>query len=212
MIMTPKILLIEDDDSVRESLQKLLEAEHYQVHPAYDAIGALQQFKADRTDLVVLDINLGLDNGWEVFEALTKINPFVPTIVITAEWGQRERAVTLGVEGLIEKPIDVPVFLKMIRDLLAETTEAKLNRICGNEEYSHYVPRHYEPYLQRLLERYNAPLRMASGPQFTTVSKDVDAEFSQTFTPETHESNDFYENDPVDSEKTSQSRRRLQCR
>lgn len=159
MLMKHKILVVDDDRPVLESLTKLLKAEHYDVYPARDGIEAIDCFNSKRFDLVVLDINLGADNGWKVFETMTATNPFVPTIVITAEWGQREKAVTLGVEGLIEKPIDVPVFLKMIRELLAETTEAKLKRICGNDAYCRYIGRHYEPYLRMLQERYNAPLR-----------------------------------------------------
>ncbi len=159
--MKPKLLVVDDDHSVRESLTKLLEAEHYEVYPARDAVEAMDHFNSKPMDLVVLDINLGMDDGWKVFETMTIKNPFVPTIIITAEWGQREQAVTLGVEGLIEKPIDVPAFLKMIRELLAETTEAKLKRICGNDAYSRYISRHYEPYLRMLQKRYDAPLRMA---------------------------------------------------
>lgn len=160
MLMKHKILVVDDDRPVLESLTKLLKAEHYEVYPARDAVEAMECFNSIAVDLVVLDINLGADNGWKVFETMTATNPFVPTIVITAEWGQRERAVALGVEGLIEKPIDVAVFLKMIRELLAETTEAKLKRICGNDAYCRYVGRHYEPYLRMLQERYNAPLRL----------------------------------------------------
>ena len=160
--MKPKILVVDDDRSVLESLTKLLEGEHYEVYPARDAIEAMEYFYSEPIDLVVLDINLGVDNGWKIFETMTITNPFVPTIVITAEWGQREQAVTFGVEGLIEKPIDVPAFLNMIRDLLAETTEAKLKRICGNDAYCRYIGRHYEPYLRMLQKRYDAPLRMAS--------------------------------------------------
>lgn len=158
--MKPKLLLVEDDHAVRESLRKVLEAQNYEVFPARDGSEALEHFSAQRIDLVVLDINLGADNGWKVFETMTITNPFVPTIVITAEWGQREQAVALGVEGLIEKPIDVPVFLSMIRDLLAETTEAKLKRMCGDDAYCHYVGRHYEPYLRALQKRYAAPFKM----------------------------------------------------
>jgi hypothetical protein len=66
------------------------------------------------------------------------------------------------VEGLIEKPIYVPAFLEMIRDLLAETTEGRLKRICGNEAYCRYISRHYEPYLRALQERYAAPLKLTS--------------------------------------------------
>lgn len=162
MLMKPKILVVDDDRSVLESLTKLLEAEHYEVYPARDAIEAMEYFNSKPIDLVVLDINLGTDNGWKVFETMTITKPFVPTIVITAEWGQREQAVTLGVEGLIEKPIDVPAFLKMIRELLAETTEAKLKRICGNDAYCRYIGQHYEPYLRMLQKRYATPFKMTS--------------------------------------------------
>ena len=160
MLMKPKLLIVDDDHSVCESLRKLLESRNYEVFPARDAREALDYFNSQPIDLVVLDINLGAENGWKVFEAMTVKNPFVPTIVITAEWGQRERAVSLGVEGLIEKPIDVPALLNMIRELLAETTEAKLKRICGDATYCRYIGRHYEPYLRLLQKRYNAPLRM----------------------------------------------------
>ena len=160
--MKHKLLLVDDDRSVLESLTKLLEAENYEVYPARDAIEAMDYFNSNPIDLVVLDINLGADNGWKVFETMTKKNPFVPTIVITAEWGQREQAIALGVEGLIEKPIDVPAFLEMIRELLAETTEAKLKRICGKDAYCRYISRHYEPYVRTLQERYATPLKMTS--------------------------------------------------
>lgn len=162
MLMKPKLLVVDDDRSVLESLTRLLETEQYEVYPARDATEAMDFFNSKPIDLVVLDINLGADSGWKVFETMTTTNPFVPTIVITAEWGQREKAVTLGVEGLIEKPIEVPAFLKMIREFLAETTEAKLKRICGNDAYCRYIGRHYEPHLRMLQKRYAAPLKMTS--------------------------------------------------
>lgn len=174
--MKHKLLVIDDDHSVRESLTKLLEAEHYEVYPARDAVDAMEIFGSKPIDLVVLDINLGADNGWKVFEAMTIKNPFVPTIVITAECGQREQAVALGVEALIEKPIDVPAFLETIRELLAETTEAKLKRICGDDAYCRYIGRHYEPYLRMLQKRYAAPLRVSSRSK-PPHKKKVDAEF-----------------------------------
>lgn len=181
--MKSKLLVVDDDQSVRESLRKLLESQGYEVFPARDASQALDHFGSDRIDLVLLDINLGADNGWKVFEAMTARNPFVPTIVITAEWGQREQAVALGVEGLIEKPIDVPVLLKLIRDLLAETTEAKLKRICGNDTYCHYVGRQYEPYLRMLQERYNAPFKIRDSP---SESPNVDTALPTVITDSSH--------------------------
>lgn len=177
MLMKPKILIVDDDRPVLESLTKLLEAQQYEVYPARDAIEAMEYFNSQPMDLVVLDINLGVDNGWKVFEKMTSTKPFVPTIVITAEWGQREQAVALGVDGLIEKPIDVPAFLKMIREFLAETTEAKLRRICGNDAYCRYIGRHYEPYLRMLQKRYAAPFRMATRNEVLSDEEpDADAE------------------------------------
>jgi len=166
--MKPRLLVVDADHSVCESLRKLLEAHNYEVYPARSAGEALEQFGSQPMDLVVLDLNLGADDGWRVFEAMTVRNPSVPTIIITGEWGQREQGAALGVEGLIEKPIDVPAFLGMIRELLAETSEAKLNRIRGNAAYCRYIRRHYEPYLRMLHERYNAPLRMASRAEMPT--------------------------------------------
>lgn len=162
MLMKYKLLIIDDDHSVRESLTKLLELERYEVYPARDASEALDYFNSRPIDLVVLDINLGSDNGWQVFETMTVKNPFVPTIVVTAERGQWEQAVTFGVEGLIEKPIDVPAFLKLIRDLLAETAQSKPKQARHKCASGGYVGRNYEPHLRMLQKRYAAPLRMTS--------------------------------------------------
>lgn len=217
MKKTPKLLLVDDDHSVRESLQKLLIAEHYDVYPASDVIGAMEHFKTERIDLVILDINLGTDNGWNVFEKMTAINPFVPTIIITAEWGQQERAVTLGVEALVEKPIDVLAFLKMIRSLLAETKEERMKRICGDDEYCRYVAGHHETFLRSLLERHNTPFKLSPSdqpPRSESAPSSINADAQQAIDslPALPKSNDSYENDPMDSEIAAPPKLRLKCR
>mgnify|MGYP001548327535 CR=1 FL=1 len=155
-----KLLVVDDDHAVLNSLKKLLVAEHYDVCPARDAGEAIACFKSHRIDLVILDINLGTDNGWHVFEQMTRTNPFVPTIVITAEFGQSERALALGVEGLIEKPIDVPAFLEMIRELLAESPAARRRRICGSDKYCRFITRPCKPFLTKLADRCSAPMQL----------------------------------------------------
>jgi DNA-binding response OmpR family regulator len=159
---TTKILIIDDDYEVRNALAKLLEAERYQVYSAEDAREALKCFKSRRISLVILDLNLRFESGWQVFQEMTETDPFVPTIIITGEWGQQERAAKLGVEGLIEKPIDVPVFLEMIRGLLVETPEARLERICGQNEYFRHVVRQIEPILDEIEQRLTAPLQLST--------------------------------------------------
>jgi DNA-binding NtrC family response regulator len=159
--MKPKLLLVDDDDSVRDSLTKLLAKENLDVLPARDAAEALELFRSNAVSLIVLDVNLRPDGGWKVFERMTEINPFVPTVIITAEFDQRDRAVRAGVEALIEKPIDVPIFLKTIRDLLTETSEQHLERVCGDDAYCRYVARKYATLLHLHEERHSAPLELS---------------------------------------------------
>jgi len=160
--MKKSLLIVDDDRSVCESLRKLLEAEGFEVHLAGDAGSAIKHLNTTRIDLVVLDINLGNDNGWEVFESMAKSKPFVPAIVITAEWGQRDRAVALGAEALIEKPIDVVSFLEMIDSLLSKSAEHRLRRIPGSENYCRYLAKDYATFLKLLQERRSAPFDLSS--------------------------------------------------
>src|SRR5690349_13734542 len=120
--MKTKILVIDDDHSVRASLVKLLEMEDYDVVQARNGSEGIDIFRSSSLDLVVLDVNLAEENGWSVFETMKELNPFVPTIVITAEFDQRENAVAAGAEALIEKPLDVSAFLEIVQGLLTETS------------------------------------------------------------------------------------------
>lgn len=160
--MKKTLLVVDDDRVVAESLRKLLEGEGFEVLVAVNAQEAIECFSHQRTDLVVLDINLGNDSGWTVFQALEEINPLVPTVVITAEWGQRDRAVAAGAEALIEKPIDVPSFLELIRNLLVETAEGRLERSRNKPEYCRYVAKEYTTFLRLLQERRTTPLDLSS--------------------------------------------------
>ena len=156
--MKTKILVLDDDDSVRASLVKLLEMEGHDVSEATNAEQAVELFRSCPVDLVVLDVNLHEENGWSIFETMKELNPFVPTVVITTEFDQRGNAVVAGAEALIEKPIDVPAFLEIVRDLLDETSEKRLERVCGDDDYCRFVAGYHAPYLSRLDERHSEPL------------------------------------------------------
>jgi DNA-binding NtrC family response regulator len=159
--MKTKILVIDDNDSVRASLVKLLEMEDYEVVQARNGSEGIDIFQSSSVDLVVLDVNLAEENGWSVFETMKELNPFVPTIVITAEFDQRQNAVAAGAEALIEKPMDVAAFLEIAQELLAETSHKRLERVCGDDEYCRFVAGYYAPYLSRLDERHSVPLTLS---------------------------------------------------
>jgi DNA-binding NtrC family response regulator len=173
MLMKPKILVIDDDNSVRASLVKLLEMEGYELVHARNGPEGIDVFRSCPMDLVVLDVNLAEESGWSVFEELKELNPFVPTIVITAEFDQRGNAVRAGAEALIEKPMDVSAFLATVQDLLAETSEKRLERVCGDDEYCRFVAGYYAPYLSRLDERHTAPMTLSDSLSAALAIKTV---------------------------------------
>ena len=123
-----KILLADDDTSVRQMLGSVLESEHYHVVRAATGCAATAKFIADLPDLVLLDLNMPDRDGWDIFDLINATHPLVPVIMITAKSRQYERAAELGVDALMEKPLDIPLLLETIRDYLAETEVERVRR------------------------------------------------------------------------------------
>src|SRR5262245_40673006 len=70
-----KILLVDDDPAVRESVARVLTGEDYDVLTAANGLEALDLAAANEVDLVLLDLNLPKKNGWDTFELMTRHNP-----------------------------------------------------------------------------------------------------------------------------------------
>ncbi len=87
-VAAKRILVVDDDDSVREMLPRVLTGEGYQVWAAADGTAALEMAAAVKFDLVLLDLNLPGKSGWDTFEALTARDPLLATIIITARSNQ----------------------------------------------------------------------------------------------------------------------------
>jgi DNA-binding response OmpR family regulator len=138
--MAAEVLIIDDDQSIRDSLRKLLTVEGYSVREAADAAGGVAAFRAAEPNLVLLDLNLAADNGWDVFEELTATDPYVPIVIITGRDEQERFAESAGVGALVEKPIDVPFLLRTITRLLAEPRAHQIERLLGDgREFRHAV-------------------------------------------------------------------------
>ncbi|PYI89825.1 MAG: hypothetical protein DME26_00160 [Verrucomicrobia bacterium] len=138
--MRKKILLVDDDLAVRESLARALAYEDYLVLPAKNGEEALQIAAATKVDLALLDLNMPVKNGWDTFERLSVEAPDVPIIIITARSNQLFPALAAGAGALMEKPLDFQELLQTMRDLLAEPTEARLARLAGKPAEFHYLP------------------------------------------------------------------------
>jgi DNA-binding response OmpR family regulator len=129
--MKEKILVVDDDASVRKSLRKVLVDAGYEVALAGDGGEAVEQFESGHFDLVLLDIGLPVKNGWDTFECITNQAPVLPIIVITGQANPHDMAVAAGVGALMEKPLDVTELLNTIKALLVEPVQTRLLRLCG---------------------------------------------------------------------------------
>src|SRR6266567_2159465 len=90
------ILLVDDDSAVRRMLSRLLTEEHYTVVTATNGQEALDLAQTAPVDLVLLDLNLPMKDGWETFERLSTRDPFLPVVIITARSNQIFPALASG--------------------------------------------------------------------------------------------------------------------
>ncbi len=114
------ILIIDDDDQLRKSFDKLLSEEGYSVKSAASGETGLNMIKKEIPDLVILDIRLPGINGLETFQAIHEIEPKLPVIIMTA-YGTTETAIEatkMGAFDYILKPFDIPDMLTVIEQAL----------------------------------------------------------------------------------------------
>jgi CheY-like chemotaxis protein len=134
-----KILLADDDDEVLAALSSVLTSEGYEVIVAKNGREAIEQFLEQHIDVALLDLNMPVKGGWEAFERLTTIHPLLQVIVITARPDQYPLAIAAGVAALMEKPLDLPLLLQTIDELLVEPVENRLSRLAGRRPITRYL-------------------------------------------------------------------------
>ena len=117
-----KILIIEDEAAIRRVLVKILseENEEYKVSEAEDGLAGVELIKKEDFDLVLCDIKMPKMDGVEVLEAVNKVKPEIPMIMISGH-GDLETAVNtmrLGAFDYISKPPDLNRLLNTVRNAL----------------------------------------------------------------------------------------------
>lgn len=128
-VAAKRILIADDDAVVRASLAEVLESEGYVVDEAQNGIEAVTRAIEHAPDLVLLDLNMPHWDGWSAFSQLDRVTPLLPVIVITARPNQYQKAVALGVDAFMEKPLDFPVLLEAIARLVNEEPARHIRRI-----------------------------------------------------------------------------------
>jgi CheY-like chemotaxis protein len=134
-----KILLADDDEEVLAALSAAVASEGYEVVVAKNGREAIEHFREGHVDVVLLDLNMPVKGGWEAFERLTTIHPLLQVIVITARPDQYPLAVAAGVAAFMEKPLDLPLLLRTIDELLLEPVGQRLSRLTGKQPITRYL-------------------------------------------------------------------------
>jgi DNA-binding response OmpR family regulator len=121
--MASKILVVEDDQDIRQLLHLQLTAADYETAFATDAATALAVARRERPDLILLDIGLPAGSGFDVMERLRALPEFemVPVLVITArDPSEGEKAVELGARAFFQKPFESADLIAEIRQALGQ--------------------------------------------------------------------------------------------
>jgi len=138
----PKILIIEDEAAIRRVLTKILseENESYQVEDAEDGILGYEKIKNNDYDLVLCDIKMPKMDGVELLEAVKKIKPEIPIVMISGH-GDMETAINtmrMGAFDYISKPPDLNRLLNTVRNALDKKQLVVENKILKKKVSKNY--------------------------------------------------------------------------
>ena len=120
-----KVLVVDDERAVRESLRRALELEGYEIELAADGREALERLEAEaQPDAVILDVLMPGVDGLEVCRRLRRSGSRLPVLMLTARDAVENRVAGLdaGADDYVTKPFALEELLARIRALLRRTT------------------------------------------------------------------------------------------
>jgi two-component system nitrogen regulation response regulator NtrX len=135
MTPQPKILIVDDESGIRESLSSILRDERYAVEAVASAEEALERIAANNFEVVLLDVWLpGIDG----MEALGRIQgmPTVPSVIMISGHGTIEtavRATKLGAFDFIEKPLSLEKIIVLVRNAIQQRRLQEENQVLRGE-------------------------------------------------------------------------------
>ena len=137
-----KILIIEDEAAIRRVLVKILSEENdsYKVEEAEDGLQGVEKVKNEDYDLILCDIKMPKMDGVEVLEAVKKIKPEIPMVMISGH-GDLETAINtmrLGAFDYISKPPDLNRLLNTVRNALDKKQLVVENKILKKKVSKNY--------------------------------------------------------------------------
>lgn len=122
----PTILVVEDNEENRDSLKRRLERRGFQVVTAEDGQKGIDCASSEKPDLILMDMNMPVLDGWEATRRIKAIPELAttPVIALTAHamTGDRERAMEAGCIDYHTKPIEFPRLISQLETILGGST------------------------------------------------------------------------------------------
>ena len=122
-----RLLLVEDDPSIRSTLAEMLSDEGYVVTTATHGRDALEMLRlAPAPDAIVLDLMMPVMDGWE-FRIEQRADPLIagiPLLAMSADLSPKARAI--AADAYVRKPIDFPEMLRLLRDIVGRAARHRL--------------------------------------------------------------------------------------
>ena len=124
----PRILIVEDNEENRDALSRRLKRRGYDVVTAADGQQGVDMTRAERPDLILMDMNMPVLDGWQATRQLRADDATkdLPVIGLTAHAmaGDREKALEAGCTDYHTKPVDFPRLMGQIEELLKKSLNA----------------------------------------------------------------------------------------
>jgi two-component system, NtrC family, nitrogen regulation response regulator NtrX len=130
-----KILVIDDEKSIRNTLKEVLEYEKHEVDLAEDGTGGIEMFSSNAYDLVLCDIKMAKMDGIEVLQKLNEISSVTPVVMISGHGNidTAVEAIKKGAYDFLEKPLDLNRLLITIRNATDKSTLITQTQVLKNK-------------------------------------------------------------------------------
>ncbi|MGE6378452.1 response regulator transcription factor [Peribacillus muralis] len=141
--MTKKILIVDDESSIRDVCKRYFQREGYLTIEASDGEEAIAKWKKQKPDLIILDLMMPYKTGWEVCQEIREVDD-VPIIMLTARGEEQDRlmGLTNGAEDYVTKPFSPRELVLRVKSIfrllgrnpmLTEIREAHVNMVQYGE-------------------------------------------------------------------------------
>jgi len=130
-----KILVIDDEKAIRNTLKDVLEYEKHEVDLAEDGRSGLEMFSSNTYDIVLCDIKMQKMDGIEVLQKITEISTLTPVIMISGHGNidTAVEAIKKGAYDFLEKPLDLNRLLITIRNATDKSTLITQTQVLKNK-------------------------------------------------------------------------------